>query len=126
MRHSPQYLERINSPEWRELKERLILKRGNCCQQCGKERKTLHLHHVTYERLGNERDSDLILLCAGCHALADTLRTVIRQELQAEKEIEEQEARKEEQEISSLPLYLRDFGPPRFWKKLDNGDYIEA
>ena len=27
------------------------------------------LHHLTYERLGQERDSDLMILCAACHSL---------------------------------------------------------
>lgn len=28
-----------------------------------------HVHHVSYKRLGYERDDDLILLCPPCHNL---------------------------------------------------------
>jgi len=28
-----------------------------------------HVHHLTYEHLGYEKDSDLVLLCAPCHHL---------------------------------------------------------
>ena len=34
--------------------------------RCG-ARSNLKLHHRTYERLGNERDEDLMYLCGACH-----------------------------------------------------------
>jgi len=36
------------------------------CATCG-ARRGLEVHHVTYERLGAERDDDLRVLCAACH-----------------------------------------------------------
>ena len=30
-------------------------------------RANLQVHHLNYERVGNERDDDLILLCHRCH-----------------------------------------------------------
>ena len=36
------------------------------CQLC-RATKKLHVHHNTYENLGNERDEDLIVLCIRCH-----------------------------------------------------------
>ena len=35
---------------------------------CGKPKhKGMHLHHITYERLGKERLSDLVPVCESCH-----------------------------------------------------------
>src|SRR4051812_47555513 len=31
------------------------------------EQQTLEVHHKTYERLGHERDEDLVALCWNCH-----------------------------------------------------------
>lgn len=37
------------------------------CAVCGKESPNVQLHHVSYKHLGNERPSDLVVLCAECH-----------------------------------------------------------
>jgi hypothetical protein len=64
----------INSFRWRGLKMRLLAERGRKCQSCKKPCWPLELHHTTYERLGEELDADLLLLCARCHAAADEER----------------------------------------------------
>lgn len=69
----------IASTSWRQRRTRLIQQRGPRCQRCGKTwapgfKPTLDLHHLTYERLGSERDSDLELVCQACHASADAQR----------------------------------------------------
>lgn len=47
-----------------------------CCELCGKGTPNkagvslrFHVHHISYARLGEERDDDLRLLCAACHNL---------------------------------------------------------
>jgi len=37
------------------------------CGMCGEEDKSMHLHHTTYENIGNEQESELIPLCGFCH-----------------------------------------------------------
>lgn len=51
------------SDHWKEVKER---QPKTPCLGCGIE-KRLQLHHMTYERLGEELSTDLIWLCGGCH-----------------------------------------------------------
>jgi 5-methylcytosine-specific restriction endonuclease McrA len=51
----------------------VIKLRGAKCERCGRAG-DLELHHKTYERLGNERFSDLELLCNPCHGEADRVR----------------------------------------------------
>jgi 5-methylcytosine-specific restriction endonuclease McrA len=73
-RQTPEYLERVNSPEWRVLKASLIRERGRRCERCGVTDKPLDLHHRHYDRLGREEPRDLQLLCRECHKIADRKR----------------------------------------------------
>ena len=76
------YSQVIASPRWKRLRDKFIAKADNTCPRCGwkKERwdksRTLELHHKTYERLGNEWDSDLELVCSRCHSIADIERGI--------------------------------------------------
>lgn len=64
------YHEYIKSPEWREKAEDAKHKAGWRCQLCNREgdSSTLHAHHRTYERLGEELPEDITILCSKCHA----------------------------------------------------------
>lgn len=74
MNWQEKYQERISSFQWRGLKMRLLNERGNFCERCKNSGLDLELHHLTYERLGEELDSDLQLLCRECHIQADIER----------------------------------------------------
>lgn len=51
-----------------QTKRKGALERANYkCQLCSSKER-LHVHHNTYDRLGNESDSDLIVLCEKCHS----------------------------------------------------------
>jgi hypothetical protein len=61
------YSEYLKSPEWQQ-RRKLCLERDNqSCQDCGLPAN--EVHHLTYERIGNERLEDLLSLCTPCHAL---------------------------------------------------------
>lgn len=64
------YYEYINSKEWKEKSKSRKAAVGWRCQLCNKRGTTtsLHAHHRTYLRLGNERDDDITILCSNCHA----------------------------------------------------------
>lgn len=63
---SPRYLGYMASPAWRERRKRALERAGYRCQVCG-ETRGLQVHHNSYERLGNEADEDLAVLCFWCH-----------------------------------------------------------
>jgi len=69
-----QYTDYIKSPEWRARRKQLFWKRGRSCERCKTSPRVLQVHHLTYERLGNERDNDLVILCIPCHKKADAIR----------------------------------------------------
>lgn len=68
------YYEYIQSPEWKQKADKARKRAGYRCQVCNRSIKeiVLDVHHRTYERLGNERNEDLTVLCRDCHSLFET------------------------------------------------------
>jgi hypothetical protein len=75
MTHSPQYTAYIHSPEWRSLCREIYAERGHVCEMCGRTDTATDMHHKTYDRLGHELKSDLMIVCHDvCHPRADRER----------------------------------------------------
>ena len=66
------YSEYLSSPLWHVFRNRVM---ARACFGCGTPFE-LCLHHVTYARLGCERESDVVTLCNDCHK---TVHRVVRQ-----------------------------------------------
>jgi hypothetical protein len=70
----------IASKRWRSMRARRFDKTGGRCERCAWKQTQWHkgrgleLHHLNYERLGEEKEGDLELLCQRCHAVADVQR----------------------------------------------------
>ena len=62
------YREYMQSKAWKSKRLAAIKYHGSKCAVCGSQR-SLQVHHLTYERLGHERMTDLEVLCKGCHGL---------------------------------------------------------
>jgi len=62
------YLEYLQTPEWAAKRQDAIKRARYRCQVCNHGGK-LHVHHRTYDRLGNEDPEDLTVLCSICHTL---------------------------------------------------------
>lgn len=60
------YREYLASEAWSQKREAVIARCAGICEQCMMNR-VQQIHHLTYERLGNERLEDLMGLCARCH-----------------------------------------------------------
>lgn len=59
--------EYVASDRWRNRRTAYYSSHPYRCRHCGKNER-LNLHHQTYERLGDEPDSDLMPLCeVPCH-----------------------------------------------------------
>lgn len=61
------YEEYLKSQHWQETRQRAIEAAAAVCGYCFRRNIQLHVHHLTYERLGEERPDDLLVLCADCH-----------------------------------------------------------
>jgi 5-methylcytosine-specific restriction endonuclease McrA len=59
----------MKSQHWFDRKRRLFAVRGKRCECCGSVRE-IHVHHLHYRTLFEERDEDLKVLCRLCHGIA--------------------------------------------------------
>lgn len=62
------YDKYIMSPEWAYRREERLRFAGHRCELCNVDGR-LEVHHRTYERLGSEMLTDLIVLCEVCHGI---------------------------------------------------------
>jgi len=60
------YADYLLTSHWRRVRELALEQAGHLCDLCGHDDQ-LEVHHRTYERLGFERQSDLVVLCHDCH-----------------------------------------------------------
>jgi 5-methylcytosine-specific restriction endonuclease McrA len=61
-----QYHEYLQSPEWRELRERVLERDNHLCQGCLLANAAV-VHHLTYDNIMAEFLFELISLCDRCH-----------------------------------------------------------
>ena len=72
-----EYRQYICSLEWKERRKDFIAVFGTHCANCKLPRlfaiiaydQDLHVHHVSYARIGQETDDDLKALCKRCHEI---------------------------------------------------------
>ena len=66
------YTAYLKTNHWLNKRIRLIAIANKTCADCGKQYKKnqcLALHHLTYARIGNELDEDIVVICHKCHGL---------------------------------------------------------
>ena len=79
-KHSHEYAAALASTHWKELIKIALARSNATCESCRRSpfdsMKPIHLslHHLTYERLEKELETDVILLCEDCHKAADARR----------------------------------------------------
>jgi len=61
------YDDYLNSPDWKRRRGIILRRAGYKCELCGASGVPLDIHHLTYERRGNEKYTDLIAICRKCH-----------------------------------------------------------
>ena len=60
------YEAHLSSPAWKELRRQVLFRCQGICEGCRKA-PALHVHHLTYDRMGHEMLFDLVGVCAECH-----------------------------------------------------------
>ena len=60
------YRRYLRSAHWRTLRQQVLRRAGGRCETCGRAGR-LEVHHLMYERRGNELLGDLRALCRDCH-----------------------------------------------------------
>ena len=72
--HRHAYREYMASGSWSARKARYYSAHPRRCAVCGCAE--VDLHHATYERMGRERDEDLVPLCADHHQMVHRLHAL--------------------------------------------------
>lgn len=62
------YSEYLQTLEWKRRRQQAIEIADHRCAVCYSP-KRLHVHHRTYQNVGDEKQSDLTVLCSECHDL---------------------------------------------------------
>ncbi len=62
------YQEYIRSGAWYRKRYGALQRAENRCQVCNSPEQ-LQVHHRSYQNLGSEKPSDLVVLCECCHKL---------------------------------------------------------
>jgi len=60
---------RLGDPHWEKVRNARLEMAGHRCEVCNASGGTLHAHHRTYARQGQELVEDVIILCRSCHGL---------------------------------------------------------
>lgn len=60
------YICYLSSEKWKAKREQAFSRDNDICQLC-KESPAEQVHHITYERLGDENLEDLLSVCIPCH-----------------------------------------------------------
>ena len=69
------YEARMTRLDWLNYyRPRILARAAGRCERCGKKTRRPEVHHLTYERLGREKDEDLQAVCRDCHPTADKER----------------------------------------------------
>lgn len=64
------YKNYLLSDAWAMRKDQLFSVVGRNCEMCGSGNH-IQVHHLTYERLYDERAGDLVVVCSECHEIMD-------------------------------------------------------
>lgn len=74
------YWEKLKDPRWQRKRLEIMDRDGFACQECGKEDRTLNVHHVIYKSKVDPWDYPdglLLTLCEPCHESRHALQNEI-------------------------------------------------
>ncbi len=74
------YNKYLASDEWKAKRKEWIIAAKNTCISCKDVFGDggLHIHHIHYRTIGDEKDSDIRVVCRGCHKMLDEHRVLAR------------------------------------------------
>ncbi len=71
------YQQYLQSPHWKRTRKRALKAGRYKCANCGTSQTILETHHRSYQRMGHERLTDLIIYCGPCHTLEHSAKEII-------------------------------------------------
>ena len=98
----------LKSAYWVSRRERALKQDGYKCCMCGAT-SNLNVHHRSYERLGAESDSDLMVLCRDCHMVMHDFKAIARDTISVTDETGVDELRRAI--MPMIAIYINDVMP---------------
>lgn len=72
------YNKYINSDAWRTKRQQAIQRAAGSCAGCNASlRSPIHVHHLTYDHLGDELLFELVVICERCHQKLHPHREIV-------------------------------------------------
>lgn len=100
------YCKYLESEKWKNFREE-VLKRDNYkCTKCGKT-ENLHIHHISYDNIWDEKLEDVITLCDECHEKEHSTKRWNKSKNKATKEIIDEMIDSGSVDVRVLYQYLR-------------------
>lgn len=56
----------LKTEEWKEIRKKVLFRAQDICEGC-RENHAIHVHHLSYEHVGNEFLFELVAVCKDCH-----------------------------------------------------------
>ena len=86
------YKAYLHTEHWALFREQYFLRNDRRCKGCGTVDGPIHLHHLTYARVGCEQDTDVTPMCKRCHEIVEHEKRGIKPKKKMTRE-ERQDAR---------------------------------
>lgn len=81
---SNSYSLKLKNPKWQQKRLKILERDEWMCQACQETEKTLHVHHLCYEK-GKEpwdyKDSNFVTLCDDCHSSEHANRKIMEDDI---------------------------------------------
>ena len=113
------YKEYRKSPAWKVKRDAVLQRDGGQCV-CGA--KATEVHHKTYDNIGKEPLSDLVMLCKLCHERIHEFRVPNDDNELYERYWSEFHAYYTSQNMSPIPLGIREENPKNYYFKMESFD----
>ncbi len=80
------YAEKLKDPRWQKKRLKILERDNFTCQGCGNTKKTLHVHHMKYDKEPWLIDDEsLTTLCDSCHEIFHHSVNLIKNKLEDKK-----------------------------------------
>lgn len=111
MKYNRKFYENyLTSEKWNFKRHHIAELNNYKCQICGKKiKKGYHIHHITYEHLGDELDSELMFLCPVCHLQKIHKQFKSKKNIKKEKIVSRQFTQEEKDMFLNDIYYKRNF-----------------
>lgn len=79
------YAEKLKNPKWQKMRLEVLSRDNWTCKNCGTEKETLHVHHLSYQYGKDPWEYPLenfVTLCGSCHEDEEYFKNEVKKEIE--------------------------------------------